>query len=219
MNVVLALPSPNREAIKFVTESSTLALGVCWETFLSDLVVSYLNNDCSVLTAALEGVLEIKVKDAAAKKDLVRDIAAKAISSGLITLAMPKHLPTDQLLSVLTPDDDNLTFPTNERLKEFVGRFLAPTAKANFDRLTGQHYAFIAALKAIRNYIAHRSDKAKDTMQDSLKAPHLPAYLVRGNHDIVDVGDFLSSRPDPQQKPRIDQMLAEAKAVAGVVCP
>lgn len=196
------------DGIKLISEFSFLSSVVLLEGFISDLFVAYINRDNSAFVNYLLSKMSIDTADPHGKR-------AKPFAAISIT----RHLTEADIRSVLDSRDYNITFSTVTEMKASAGQWLAAPFKDYFAKISAAESATLAAAKAIRNFLAHRSAAARADMRTALLAPDLPEPLRRGQHEILDVGSFLCSRPKPQTPPRIEQFLASLEDLTNALCP
>jgi hypothetical protein len=91
--------------------------------------------------------------------------------------------------------------------------------KTYFTGVSASHCALLEATKAIRNYLAHRSSKSRQSMQDALQNGDLAACFMRGTKQVIKVGSFLDSTPTGHSTNRLQFYLAELKSIAAHLCP
>lgn len=191
---------------KLVTEYSFLAAAILLEGYISDLFTAYINKDDRRFKEELLKGMNITADEQYAK-------AAKSFAEVNIT----KHLTQGEIRQILDPRDFNITFVTVGDMKSAAGRWLQTTYKKRFMALTKPQAAILVSTKDIRNFLAHRSTAARDKMQLSMAESDMPTALKRGNHEIHDVGSFLSSYQGA--KTRIEQYLDHFMGIGTTLCP
>jgi hypothetical protein len=132
--------------------------------------------------------------------------------------SMP-HLSVDKIKEILDPTGFNVTFSTTDKMKEAAGKLLADADKVRFTGTSAQQCAFIDFIKAVRNFLAHRSQSADNTMQAALAAVDLPVELRRGNNNVNDVGSWLRATPAQGNPQRFLRVLVHVRALAAHLCP
>lgn len=157
---------------------------VTWEQFLHDLFVTYVNND----PEQVRGSLLKDVRDLAEKR-LGKDVASR-IGIDLDQLNM------QQAAAILDKDGRNLTFRNSKELVIAAERWLVTKRSRRFSSMSDGDRCMLDAVVAIRNYVAHRSQASEDGMNECLVKDQVPSSLKRGKQRVVDVGSFLSSKPD-----------------------
>jgi hypothetical protein len=193
---------------KLVAEMTLLSMGVLWEGFVSDLLVAYLNKDCTKLLATLGSRFEISTAD---------DYAARA-KSFMEVRSTKAHLKVGEIRKILNVATDNIPNVNDpDKLRTFAGVFLADPYSGYFKGLTKPQIALLKALRGARNYLAHRSSGAKERMSTSLARVDLHSDLRRGTNQVSDVGAYLLASPSGTR--RILVFLDQVQALAAVLCP
>lgn len=195
----------NDAARKLIAEYLFVAAATLFEGFVSDLFVAYINRDSARFRAHLLGRMSIETDD---------EYATRSVTH--VETSMP-HLSVEKTRQVLEPTGYNVTFPTTDEMKKAAGTWLSDADKVRFTKTSRQSCAVINHIKAVRNYLAHRSDNAFDVMQAALAAANLPASLRRGAKKVEDVGVYLRAKHGSQQ--RFDHVIAEMRALAVQLCP
>lgn len=194
------------EGKKLVAEYSFLAAAILLEGYISDLFTAYINQDDSRFKRELLQKMTIATDDAHAKA--AKDYAAVIIDG---------RLTQTQIRKILDPRDFNITFVTVSEMKSAAGRWLVATYRNRFTAITGGQASVLECIKAMRNFMAHRSTSARDKMQTALAKADMPAALKRGGHEIHDVGSYLTSVAGGST--RITQYLNQLTTIGGVLCP
>ena len=95
---------------------------------------------------------------------------------------------------------------------------LTPANAAGIVGLTAPRKAIINALIAVRNQIAHRSERSLEAMKEALaKGALRNTGLQRGVNAVRHVGAFLKAQPVGQASTRIEIFLAEILAIAAAL--
>ncbi|MGY2004243.1 hypothetical protein [Blastococcus sp. SYSU DS1024] len=154
---------------------STLRLGIAWEKFLDDWLVTVVTSDPSKLLERTTAEVQL---------------TAAAQTLGL-RLAHPGQLTQDQVRRVLDPKRQNVAFPEHGTLRNDQGRWLSPAwkvaLKANITRREEQLHQ---ALRSIRNALAHQSLGSYDGLTADLAAisAHYPELGWRQSVDVGPAG-------------------------------
>lgn len=191
-----------------ISEYAFLGASILLEGYISDLFVAYINKANGSFVSYLTGKMQIATTDEYAKR-----------ASGFASIDIASHLTLEQIRSVIDHRDWNVTFATSADLKQKAGMWLEDPYKSHFLNLSNNSCAVIEATKAIRNFLAHRSGAAQNSMQIALSNSTLNAGLTRGSNQVHKVGSFLDSRPVAGAQRRIDQYLTEFKTIANQLCP
>jgi hypothetical protein len=192
-------------ARKLIAEYSFVSAATLFEGFISDLFVAYINRDSQRFRDHLLYHLNLQSDDEFAKRALPH-----------VEKTMP-HLSVEKIRGILDSNGYNVAFPTTDKMKESAGKWLADADKQRFTALTSEQCAVIALLKAIRNFLAHRSDSADIMMQDSLLSADLPANFKRMVNNVSDVGAYL--RANQQGQSRLNLYLTYLKTLSAQLCP
>ena len=161
---------------------------VAFECFLSDLLLAYINRDPSQYQTNLEGRMRSSIQS-----------KFGAWAENRMGFVAKKHVTADEIEAALDPDSYNLTFKDTATLKQRCTEWVAQPYRNSIVGLSDADCRLIDTVHAVRNFIAHRSQNAKTTMNDRLRTvvtgPFCPNQnLARGAHDIHDVGSFLKSK-------------------------
>ncbi len=190
---------------KLVTEYLFVATAALLEGFISDLFVAYINRTSDTFRKHLLKQITFSSSD---------DFAKRALQH--VGNEMP-HLNVDQIRHILDPRGYNLTFDTTAEMKTHAGLWLSPADAVRFTGCSKQQCAFIDSVKAVRNFLAHRSQSADDKMQEALNAADLPTDQKRGAKKVLDVGAHLRAISHGQS--RFRRSLAHVRRLATQLCP
>ncbi len=187
-----------------LAEQSLMVASVLWEGYVGDLFVAYINRDSSMLLGWLRGRIETSVK-------------AKFGSEtwNHVRLAFPKHLNKDAIYGLLDPDDKNLTFSSAKKMVQKAEEALVDDHARVFRSLSKVDEAVIDATKAMRNFVAHRSESSKKVMNEALGDNNLPNCLRRGRQSIHNLGAHLKASHGG--RPRIIVHLGELRRIANTL--
>jgi hypothetical protein len=191
---------------KLVAEYSFLAAAILLEGYISDLFTAYINQNDARFKTELINKMKIDTSD----------LHAKAATS-FAAILIQGRLTQSEIRKIIDPRDFNITFVTTAEMKAAAGRWLATGYKNRFTSITGPQAAVMECIKAMRNFLAHRSTSARDTMQTALAKSNLPASLKRGGHEIHDVGSYLTAQSGGST--RIAQYLTYLESIGTVLCP
>ncbi len=191
-----------------LVEHTFLAAAVLWEGFVSDLLVAYINRDTTRFRAHLRDAIEANLTP-----------KQKLIYTNYATLAVPVHLKKADILSLVDAGGNNITFGHFGELAEAANRWLVAASSTRITGRSASEKASVNAVIAIRNHIAHRSERSGRAMNAALAKGELYGTgLGRGGPNAVKhVGSFLKSKPVGMQAARIDLYLASLGAVAAAL--
>jgi hypothetical protein len=136
-----------------------------------------------------------------------------------VAIPIAKKHSLDETRALLGALDDNVPIRDTEALVRTARDFL-PERYARRARNLGRHHAGILdATIAIRNVIAHRSDRAASLMNDRLASTRLPRHLRRGERRVSasKVGYHLQANAGG--RPRFEWYFEELAAVAHALAP
>ena len=191
-----------------IAEYSFLSASVLLEGYVSDLFVAYINKKSGPFVSSLTSQMRIEADD---------DLAKRA--KPLATVDIASHLTLEKIRNILDPKGWNVTFSTSADMKAKAGIWLDLPYKTYFTGISANHCALLEATKAIRNYLAHRSSKSRQSMQDALQNGDLTACFMRGTKKVIKVGSFLDCTPNGYSTNRLQFYLAELKSIAAQLCP
>ncbi|MCA9526001.1 MAG: hypothetical protein KC549_06850 [Myxococcales bacterium] len=191
--------------IATLAENTLLAAAVGLETFLSDWVLAAINKDASGFIAHEKNRIRTSITD-----------KFGAWHAGAVEFEPGKHVKLTDLRSILDPDGWNLSFKDFETFKQRADQRLAPTYRAKIAALTASDGLAFDAVKAMRNFMAHRSPASKATMNDGLIAVGGDATIRdmgRSERGVNSLGKFLRTKVNGTS--RLDLYLDWLVALAG----
>lgn len=177
-----------------LTEHSLLAAAVAWEGFVSDMFIAYINRDATVFKHYLKTSFESHIKTAA---------TPKRVFDAFGSLTLPSHLKKSDVLNLANSIGNNITFPNFEELEQKASTWLIADHAAKFSGLTLQQKAVINSVIALRNHVAHRSQRSLDAMNEVLARGVLHNTGIRRlENRFHNVGAWLKATPVGQQQSR-----------------
>jgi len=192
-----------------LSETTLQSTYVAFECFLSDLILAYVNRDFSQYQIDIEGRIKQSIESRFGQW------ASQATS-----FTSRSHIKVDDLETILTPESDNLTFKDVETLKQRCVAIVAAPHRNAIVNLSDSDSRLIDTVHAIRNFIAHRSPKAKATMNQRLASivsgvgcPN--ENLSRGTYDIGNIGAFLKAEVAGSR--RINLYLSRLSSIAAAM--
>jgi hypothetical protein len=195
----------DEQAKKLVAEYLFVATATLFEGYLSDLFVAYINRDSEKLRGFLISKISIDAEDEYARR------AVKHVESSI------PHLSVDRIKEILDPSGYNITFKTTAKMKEAAGTWLSDADKAHIVGVSAAECAVIDFIKAVRNYLAHRSEAARAKMDEALFATDLPDVFRRNANAVTDVGAYLLSRQSTLL--RFEHALNQVRQLGAKFCP
>ena len=173
-----------KSAQTIATENFCLAIGVLFEGYVNDLIVTYANRDCSALMGHLERGVEdaLKGRRASTAYTMFGDFRPR------------KHLSIIELKNVLDPEGRNTSFPSYAAVLDRTKTWLTAAHHAKFDSLTATDRAIVDAVIATRNNLAHRSASSLKRLNDAFGAGALHETGLKQNvYRIQRAGYYLKT--------------------------
>lgn len=168
-----------------LAEQTFLNAATAFEGFLSDVFIAFLNRDSSQYQDDVFNRLKSSVKEKYGEWHSLR------LSYGKV-----KHIGAADVKELLDPTGWNVTFKSAEVLKTKANEWLKTSVANKFKALTKHDERVIDTTKAVRDFIAHRSESAKQRMNDTLNAVDKGPpnrNLGRGAHQVHKAGSFLKA--------------------------
>lgn len=188
-----------------LTEQSLLSAAVTWEGFVSDIFVAYINRDASVFKAYLQKQFEDHLK---------KNQMSRAVFGAFGTLNFPAHLKRQDVLSLANCGGANITCPTFQALESKAKLWLHGAHAAKFTGFSASQKQVINALVALRNEIAHRSERSLLSMNEALDHAALKGTgLQRQGNKVLKVGVWLKAKPVGCQKTRFQIILSTLEEI------
>jgi len=171
--------------LSLLAEQTFVSGAVAFESFISDLFVAFINRDSSKLQSEYESRIKESVKSKFAQWH-----------ADQLKFSSVKHLSVDQIIEIMDKDGRNITFPTAAKMKAETSAWLLKEYADLFKNLTVKDESVIDCMKAVRDFIAHRSESAKDRMNDELQKignASRNENLGRGRRKVHYIGSFLKA--------------------------
>ena len=116
-----------------------------------------------------------------------------------LTISSTQHLPVEEVREALDPKRFNVTFRSAREMRRRANQWLSAANAAGILSLSVSDRDFINCSTEIRNYIAHESQSAHQTMNSQLirvnKTGQNPEF-ARTNHGVNSVGAYLRAKPN-----------------------
>jgi hypothetical protein len=168
------------------------------------LLVAYINRDSNRFAVHLKDALE---EGLTAKQ--------RAIYEGYSTFSVPAHLKKSEIQELVDARGNNVTFSNFGALGDQAQRWLVKADSDRFVKRTARERAVVNALIAVRNHLAHQSERSFVAMNDALDVGALhPTGLKRGQNNIHHVGTYLKARVASKNATRLQIFLSELRTVA-----
>jgi hypothetical protein len=181
-----------------LVRNTILTAATLWESFINDLFVAYINRDTSQFQVHLKNAFEAD-----------RTTKQKLIAQHFSTVSLAKHMTVDMITELLDSEGNNITFSSYDAIKKGADKYLTQAHRAGIAGLTGPQKQHINLWLALRNHIAHDSDRSYKAMNAAMAHGALiNTGLQRG---------VRKARPTPNAKPRVELVLDEMKAIAAAL--
>jgi hypothetical protein len=102
-------------------------------------------------------------------------------------------------------------------MKEAAGTWLAEADRAHIVGIAAAECAVIDFVKAVRNYLAHRSEAVRAKMDEALFATDLPDVFRRNTNFVGDVGAYLLNTQSG--KLRFEHIVNQVRQLGARLCP
>lgn len=196
---------PNKADQSTLTEHSLLAAAVAWEGFVSEMFIAYINRNATRFKQHLTDSLREHLKDSGTPKRVYEKYGA---------LTFPAHLRKADVQNLANSLGNNVTFSNFKLLEERANTWLVVAHVAKFTNLSVPQKAVVDAVIALRNHIAHRSDRSHEAMNSVLAvgALHVTGIRRQGN-DFHNVGAWLKATPVGKRDSRFSVILRTLDAI------
>lgn len=187
---------------------SLMSAATIWESFLSDLVIAYINRDPSQFSTHLENALK---QDLSGKQ--------KQIQSRYAPFVAPSSIDRKTIISLLDSDGNNITFKSAAHLKKTAKIWITTGNRVGIEGLTSQQMAIIDLTVALRNHIAHDSERSRDALKIAVSKGALHGSgLHRAQNAIHTPGVYLKSKhQQPGGNPRVEEILGHMRAIGAAI--
>lgn len=190
-----------------LVQNTILTSATLWESFINDMFIAYINRDSNRFQDHLQDAFK-------ASRTPKQDV----IAENFVTVTFPKHLTVELITDLIDQRGENITFFDYSALKKGAAKYLIAGHRTGIDGLTNAQKATLSLWIALRNEIAHNSERSFHAMNDAMNAGGLHnTGLQRGVNNVKHVGAYLKSKPTPNSKPRIELILDEMKAIAALI--
>jgi len=170
-----------------LTEHSLLAAAVTWEGFVSDMFIAYINRDATRFKQHLQDSFDTHLGTSSTPKRVFDTFGS---------LSFPDHLKKADVIALANSMGNNITFSNFDLLEQKAGIWLIAAHATRFSGLTAQQKAVVNSVIALRNHIAHRSQRSLDAMNEVLARGVLhPTGIKRLDNRFHNVGAWLKSTP------------------------
>ncbi|MDK8265652.1 HEPN domain-containing protein [Pseudomonas oryzihabitans] len=189
-----------------LAEHSLLAIAVAWEGFVSDMFIALINRDCQQFRNHLQNALNEHLRNSG---------KPERIFTLFGSLSIPQHLSKAQVEQLADGIGNNISFPKYEDLESRARQWLAAQDLSRFTGITAQQKAVVDTLIALRNHIAHRSQRSLDAMNRATNNGVLtPTGLKRASNRFHDVGAWLKAKPVGFATNRLSIIMGELRNIS-----
>lgn len=201
-----ALISSDRDR-SVLAESALMGIAVLWEGFVSDLLIAYINRDSAKFAVHLKNALEAPMSS-----------KQKNIYSKYALLTVPTHISRADIVSFLDEYGNNITFRNFAELKSQAKLWLTTANVTQINTRTTAQASVVNALIAIRNHLAHRSNRSLDAMNDALNVGALHGTgLRRGVNRVQHIGGYLKANVPGGNASRLEAIFRQIGAIAAAL--
>lgn len=198
---------PKLDSDSQATKLSALTLmtaATIWESFISDLFIAYINRDPSKFVLHLENALK---SDMSSKQ--------RQIQSRYAPFRSPTSIDKSTIASLVDENGNNITFPNATALKKRARLWITDANGAGIQSLSKQQLALIDLWIALRNHIAHDSERSRNALQDQVSNGALYGTgLHRQKNAIHRTGVYLKSlHQQPNGNPRVEIIVGHMQAI------
>lgn len=205
----------NKRALAKDSDQSTLAehclltAAVAWEGFISDILIAYINVDASRFKTHLEASFDKHIKTQEKQNRIFTRFGK---------LQFPMHLSKADVQSLANSSGNNITFPNFSELEKKASIFLVQAHADKFTKLSKPQKSIIDAVIALRNHVAHRSERSLKAMNEALASGELHTTgIKRNSNKFHNVGAWLKAKPVGRSEPRLLTILASLEVI-GTAC-
>lgn len=149
-------PTKKEQFIAEISEQVFISMAAAFEKMITDLFLTFINSKSQQFISH--------------KRDqLTKHINEFKEYSLYMDVNLPKNLNMQQVINLVTPDEDNIKFGDVKALQQKAKQWLVNEHRKRFTTLHNDDVLLINAMKKIRNYLAHRSSRSLRSMIELLK--------------------------------------------------
>ena len=145
--------------LSLLNEHVFLTAAISFESVISDLYFSYINKDSTLFIANKEQAIKKSIEE-----------SHGSWYANKISIPHLKHISAGDLYPLLDPRGFNITFKNARQMVSQAKKNLHPSFVCKYTAITPNQRKIIDVIKAVRNYIAHRSDSAFEVMTKALSS-------------------------------------------------
>lgn len=151
------------------------------------MFIAYINGDATRFKQHLEASFAEHMRTAGKPKLVFEKFGA---------ITFPRHFKKADVSALADSVGNNITFSNFDELEQRASTWLITAHARKFSGLTAQQKAVISAITALRNHIAHRSQRSFDAMNETLAQGALhPTGIKRLDNNVSNVGAWLKATP------------------------
>jgi hypothetical protein len=185
-----------------LSEQAIMTLAVSWESFLHDVLISYMEHRPKPC-----------LKDHA---DRIRRSLGERFpgASRWVSVTFPDSPTQAQLERLIDPKGRNISATSASTLRDLANRLLAAPYARKFS-LNADDSAFIDYLVAVRNFLGHRSNGARERVREAIRALGTNAANAELTGQTRRLGVYL--KQPTASGTRVNSIGARVLAIASVV--
>lgn len=191
-----------------LSASTMISVATLWESFVSDLIIAYINRDPSKFAAHLHRALKQDMSD-----------KQKQILNRYAPYSAPRSIDRATIISLIDNDGNNITFSSAQALKKGAKRWVTDANMAGINALNEQQMSVVNLWIALRNHIAHDSERSRGALKRAVSHGALHGTgLHRAQNAIHTPGVYLKAQHrQPNGNPRIEEILQHMKNIAAAI--
>lgn len=202
-----------------LTEDAFLRAAVAMENFFTEWIVRCVAMDSTTLRTTLENKASNYLKAELPRWRSLPEPYRSAMSAAA-TIPIPPTLSQEKVRELLGCETDNLSVHGVSDLHTYARENIADRRGVYLSKLTTGEAKVVDATIAIRNFLVHRTERARTQLNESLQAGGMPQALRRnanlGSGDSV--GRYLCVKT-PAGNYRFEELLEALRSVAVKLAP
>jgi hypothetical protein len=180
-----------------LAEQTVMSLGIYWEAFLHELVISYIVQSPGTCIADFRNRMNQSMSEKFAG------------AASWMTLNAPSSLTREQAELLLDPKGENVTATDPTKLAETANRWVSAGSAPKFS-LNQEDAQFLTLLVSMRNFLAHRSVASRSKLRTAtanLSGANAPLQAV-----IKQFATYIKHSSPAGS--RVDQIASRSKQLA-----
>ena len=185
-----------------------ISAAATWESFLSDLIIAYINRDPSRFADHLEETLKHDMND-----------KQKEIQKRYAPFSAPTNIDRASIAALIDSNGNNITFSNAAALKKGAKRWVSAANLDGINALTKKQMAIIDLWIALRNHIAHGSKRSRDALKQVVSRGYLRGTGLHRAQNVIRLpGVYLKSKhKQPVGNLRIEEILRHMREIAAAI--